>query len=117
MQYTIQNWIDVLEPDIIAIAEGLMPAGPENKGHIDDVFRKKWCHPQYPQAGFHLDDLTAFVVSKLNERYDGNYDIPRIDLRIMTYRDKDANQCFQQAVCPEGELFGEGDIIFPLEPL
>jgi hypothetical protein len=116
LKYAIQNWIDVLEPDIIAIAEGLMPAGPENKGHIDDVFRKKWCHPQYPQAGFDLDDLTTFVVGKLNERYDGNHDIPRIDLRIMTYRDKDANQCFQQAICPEGELFGEGDIIFPLEP-
>lgn len=54
LKCSIPNWIDVLEPDIIVINEGLFPEGPENKGHIDDEFRKKWCYKD-TNAGFDFD--------------------------------------------------------------
>ena len=114
LKCSIPNWIDVIEPDIIIINEGLFPEGPENKGHIDAEFRKKWCYKD-TNAGFDFDETLDFVTKLTIERYNGNKKIPHIECRIINYKSQDVNKCFLEAISMP-EIFSEGYIIFPLEP-
>lgn len=115
LKCSILNWIDVIEPDIIIINEGLFPQGPENKGHIDKEFRKKWCESDHYVAGFDYKETLEII---LNSNSDGRI----IVSGIMNYENSDVNECFLQAVStfPDNEYFRcvpeVGDIIFPLEP-
>lgn len=110
---SIPNWIDVLEPDIIIINSGLFPNGPENKGHIDDEFRQKWCY-QDTNAGFDFDE-TKKLVDEFNKNQWMVTKEPRIILNEILYNSNDVNECFLQAITTPN-IFDVGDIILPLEP-
>lgn len=115
LKCSIPNWIDVLEPDIIVINEGLFPEGPENKGHIDDEFRKKWCYKD-TNAGFDFDE-TRKLVEELNKNQWMITNEPKIILNQIKYLNNDVNHCFLDAISTEIENYLEsGTIIFPLEP-
>lgn len=111
----IPNVIDVIDPDVIIINEGLMPNGPENKTQIDDEFRKKWCYKN-TNAGFDWEETREIVT--------GNYwgKRPLIICGIVDYDAADANQCFLDAIStfPANEYWSTipevGDVILPLEP-
>lgn len=115
LKCSIPNWIDVIEPDIIIINEGLFPEGPENKGHVDEEFRKKWCESEYHVAGFDYKKTLEII---LNSNSNGKI----IVSGIMNYENSDVNECFLQAIStfPDNEYFScvpeVGDIIFPIEP-
>jgi hypothetical protein len=116
LKHSIMNWIEVIEPDFIIINSGIFPEGPENKGHIDGEFRKKWCF-ENTAAGFDYDETLGFVANLTIERHSGNKNIPHIECRIIDYKNNDANQCFLEAIITGLDgLVEEGDIIFPLEP-
>ena len=110
----IPNVIESINPDVIIINEGLFPNGPENKGHIDQAFREKWCYKD-TNAGFDYDDTLEIVSNWTIDRYNGNEKVPHIECRIINYDDPDVNNCFVKAITMP-EIFGVGDVIFPLEP-
>ena len=110
LKCSIPNWIDVIEPDVIIINSGLFPSGPENKGHIDDEFRKKWCEKEFGIAGFDYGE-----VIKLIQTVDAENRI--IVTGIMHYERNDANECFLEAISTFHDFEPErGDIVLPLEP-
>lgn len=116
LKCSIPNWIDVIEPDIIIINEGLFPEGPENKGHIDDEFRKKWCLKN-SNSGFDFNETINFVIELIKEKGAGNNKIPYIEVREIRYTDLDVNNCFLKAISdPLNSLVSIGDIVMPLEP-
>lgn len=127
LKCSIPNWIDIIEPDIILINEGLFPEGPENKGHIDDEFRQKWCHCDYwthkendhlidvSNVGFDWNETLDFVANLIKEKHEGNSKIPHIEVRTINYKNTDVNECFLEAIS-NPDIFITGDIIFPLEP-
>lgn len=113
----IPNVIDVIDPDIIIINEGLFPNGPENKGHVDnDKFRSKYCHETYKYAGFDFEDTLKNLHS--------NADKCKIGISYINYHDNPADACFLQCMTSfglDGNTLNEfvpevGDLIFPIEP-
>lgn len=115
LKCSIPNWIDVIEPDIIIINEGLFPIGPENKGHIDEEFRMKWCENEFLIGGFDFVETLKIIQNC-------NCDNRIVVAGIMSIESLDANSCFLKAIStfPDNEHFScepeVGDIIFPLEP-
>lgn len=123
----IPNMLDVINPDLIIINEGLFPQGPENKGHIDGNFKEKWCHPANESFGF---DFPVDNEGNLIDDGDELKDILAIhssfipaggSLKILwkpiTYIPDDVNTCFLEAISTfHGYEPEVGDIIFPLEP-
>lgn len=106
LKCSIQNWIDVLEPDVIIINEGLFPNGPENKGHIDDEFRAKWCYKN-TNAGFDWEE-TKNICSQFGDL---------IQLGIINYESEDAVDSYKQAISNFGDYeVNEGDILICTEP-
>ena len=107
----IPNVIDTLEPDIVIINEGLFPEGPENKGHIDSEFRRKWCFDKRI-AGFDFEE-TENIIQEFRKKYPHT----TIWLQKNGYTLNDTNQCFLVSIsrCDITE-FRKSDIIFPLEP-
>lgn len=108
--------IEVIDPDIIIINEGLFPQGPENRGHVDSTeFRKKWLYKDTP-AGFDWEALQDFVLVY----YRGDSSL--IVCGILQHDSTSADQCFIDAIStfPENEYWSTipevGDVIFPLEP-
>ena len=85
----------------------------ENKGHIDDEFRKKWCYSDdYQNVGFDWVD-TISVCSYMCRSYNRN----TIILKDIVHTESDANKCFLTAISNGLDgLVDVGDIIFPLEP-
>jgi hypothetical protein len=122
LQCWIPNVIKAINPDVILIREGLFPEGPENKGHIDEEFRAKWCHPKYKNAGFDYSTtlMTGFIYNledrKPNET--GFRFNPKVFIDVLSYEGiSNANDCFKKAVSTFRDFEPEvGDIIFPLEP-
>ena len=115
----IPNMVEVIQPDIIIINEGIFPAGPENRGHIDEKFKEKYCYGQpnmMTNCGFDLSD-TIDIVEDAKIKY------PAISFFLVPkgYKSNDANQCFLDAIS-SFQIGGEyskpetGHIIFPLEP-
>lgn len=129
--------LDVLEPDIIVINEGLFPSGPENKGHIDSKeFREKYLHLAFQgnelnnmfdssrnfnlfndcNVGFDFKE-TLNLVNQYNDRC-------QITLGSPNYENLQADECFLRSMTSFGfdlDSFVElepntGDIIFTLEP-
>lgn len=116
LKCAIPNWIDILEPDIVLINSGIFPSGPENKGHIDDDFKRKWCYKD-TNAGFDYDETLDFVSQLTIERHAGNKKIPHIECRVINYKSQDANECFLEAITTGLDGFvEEGSLIFPFEP-
>lgn len=116
----LPNVIETLEPDIIIINEGLFPEGPENKGHIYDEFRKKWCFGE-SNVGFDIQE--TFKIKHQIEldliKFQGISWKPKIIINPIRYTSLDVNKCFLNAIStfvisdfqPE-----PGDILFPIEP-
>ena len=101
----IPNIQEILEPDYILIRESLFPDGPENKGHIDDEFKKKWCYPN-TNAGFDWEE-TRSICSQY-----GN-----VVLDWFTPKTSDSNKCFIEAISLNLDKYADvGDCIFVLEP-
>lgn len=126
LKCSIPNWISVLEPDIIIINSGLFPDGPENKGYIDDEFRKKWCYEEdgmQTPMGFDWSETSKIVY---DYQYSQDGIKPLISSMGLNYKSSDANECFITAISTfQPNLIGRdgkycfpevGDIIFPLEP-
>lgn len=113
----IPNVIEVLNPDIIIINEGLFPNGPEDKGHVNsERFKEKYCHTKYQSAGFDFDETLKFFKFQTKDC--------KIGISIFDYAKKTASQCFLQCITSFGsngnsldEFMPEfGDIIIPIEP-
>tara|TARA_R110000868_G_scaffold363011_2_gene625249 strand:+ start:35 stop:955 length:921 start_codon:yes stop_codon:yes gene_type:complete len=108
----IPNILEAISPDIIIINEGLFPEGPENKGHIDDDFKNKYCkQPTYPK------NYVGFDWSETVDLFYG-FDKFCKSLGAIKYADgKTANECFIESISDFNGFEPEiGDIIFPLEP-
>lgn len=113
----IPNIVETLEPNVIIISEGIFPSGPENKGHIESEFRKKYCW-QLPTTVYFTDvgfdwATTIDIIEKYQKKY------PKVDIFILpkNYKTADANQCFLEAISNFKYTDIEvGHIIFPLEP-
>lgn len=102
----IPNIIETLDPYAIIINSGLFPEGPENKGHIDEAFREKYCW-KGTTAGFDLDETVETC-----KQYAG-----LIKLNLISYNSNDSVECFKQAISHFGMNEPEpGSIIFVLEP-
>jgi hypothetical protein len=118
----LPNVIQAINPDVILIREGLFPEGPENKGHIDEDFRAKWCHPKYKNAGFDFDEtLMLQFIHNLEDRKPGETGFkfnPKVFVDVVSYTGvTNANDCFKMAVSNFDRFEPEvGDFIFPLEP-
>lgn len=118
----IPNVIEVLNPDIIIINEGLFPGGPENKGHLDEEFRKKYCHSKYPNCGFDIiESQLAVLPHNFDKKSPGETGFkfnPRVHLNYVSYLGLvDVNECFLQCMTSFDRYIPEvGDLIFPLEP-
>tara|TARA_B100000287_G_scaffold434850_1_gene500657 strand:- start:7296 stop:9317 length:2022 start_codon:yes stop_codon:yes gene_type:complete len=112
VKYQIPNIIDTIDPDIIVYNEGMMPAGPESHGLLDD-FRKKYTIDG--KRGFDYGEL-KFIIKKAQEKYP---DV-QIILNEMDYPDDmaDASTCYTKA-CTNFEELGidvqPGDYLFPYE--
>lgn len=118
----IPNVINTLDPDIIILNEGLFPQGPENKGHIDRIFKSKYCFND-TMAGFDWDETLEFIKNgwKVLE-YPKLSKTVSIRLHRMEYKGTDANKCFLESIRytttdnPFNFDLTSGDVIFPLEP-
>jgi hypothetical protein len=107
----LPNMIEVIEPDIIIINEGIFPTGPENKGHIDEKFKEKYCFED-TNAGFDYYEMVELV---------GSFEFKHPDITFLVgpfeYQSSDANQCFLEAISYSYPIeFEVGTLIFPLEP-
>lgn len=127
LKCSIPNWLDVLEPDIIIINEGIFPGGIENKKEIDANFRKKWCHADYPSAGFDYkpanknDEFLDILEPYLIQWNENGMKLLRPDFKCIwkphAYKSLDANECFLEAISTFYDFEPEvGDILMPLEP-
>lgn len=111
----IPNVIDVIDPDVIIINEGLMPQGPENKTRIDNDFRKRWCYNKHNytfNVGFDWDILGMYIDPYINSG-------KQLYVQPIEFKSKDANECFLESITkfgPQHNFPVVGDIIFPLEP-
>lgn len=107
----VPNMIETLNPDIIIVNEGLFPDGPENKGHIDDKFREKWCF-ENTNCGF------DWIETNLQWTNEERFDTKRLSINEIKYIDNlSADNCFLQAISTFHRYQPElGDLIFPLEP-
>lgn len=108
----IENLIDTIKPTHIIYNEGLFPKGPENKGGVDENFRKDFCYKDTNLA-WDTEELQA-AVKQAQKKY------PDVDIRWnpVDYSDVDANNCYVHSVSNFKELgieVVEGDLIFPLE--
>lgn len=113
----IPNMISALDPDIIIINEGLFPNGPENKGHIDERFKDKYCFED-SNVGFDISESFKIKIEteiKLCHIHGIPWK-PNIIINPINYFDVDVNQCFLTAISNFGFEPEVGDIIFPLEP-
>lgn len=105
----IPNMIEVIEPDVIIINSGIFPQGPENKGHIDERFKEKYC---WGDCGFDWEETVDIV-----EDYKIKYHNVLFFLRPMDYKSNDANQCFLDAISYFRPIYlNVGDTILSLEP-
>lgn len=111
----IPNMLEVIEPDIIIVNEGLFPNGPENKGHVDsDEFKRKYYYPNTTptnMVGFDWDETVHTYYELVNP---GIYSKSR--LMGIEYNHADANKCFLECITYFGFDPTPGDLIFPLEP-
>lgn len=115
----IPNMISTINPDEIIINESLFPQGPENKGHVDsNEFKKKWCHPNYPNCGFDYDStkllelLESYYID--NETGESKFNKLKVVWQPIQYSSSNAVECYKQAISnfdPE-----VGSIIYCLEP-
>lgn len=107
----IDNVVEALNPTHIIINEGLFPAGPENKGHVDSPeFKEKYCYGNW--CGFDYQ-LTARLILEKADKYPN----VKIIFNIKEYTETDANRCFLEAISDGlDSVVNEGDIVFPLEP-
>lgn len=111
----IPNVIDVIDPDVIIINEGLMSQGPENKTRIDDEFRKKWCYNKHNytfNVGFDWDISGIYTDPYINAG-------KQLYLQPIEFKSKDANECFLESITkfdPRHNFPEVGDVILPLEP-
>lgn len=121
LKCAIPNWIETLNPDVILINESIFPEGPENKGHIDEEFRKKWTYSGNSDVGFDSLEsikIAGYVEKELIQKM-GIIWKPKIIFNPIKYTSSDVNQCFIQAMTEfvldvfQPEI---GDLIFPLEP-
>jgi len=107
----IPNVIEAINPDVIIINEGLFPEGPENKGHIDEIFKAKYCFKD-TMLGFDFEE-TKVIVEDMKKLYPHNI----IWLQKTGYTLDDSNKCFLESISRcDITKFKEGDLIFPLEP-
>lgn len=107
----LSNMIEVIQPDIIIINEGIFPTGPENKGHIDEKFKEKYCWKD-TNVGFDWEE-TLDILEEWKQKYPNIKIIPI----PITYKSPDANQCFLDAISNFKFINVEvGDTIFALEP-
>jgi len=108
----IDNLVNTLKPDYIIYNEGLFPQGPENKGGVDDNFKKEFC---FNNTNLAWDtELLQSVIKLSQEKYPNT----KIIWNPMSYNINNANICYLQAVSNFSNLgvdIEEGDIIFPLE--
>lgn len=101
----IPNIQEILEPDYILIRESLFPDGPENKGHIDSKFKKKWCYDGI-NAGFDWEETQSICSQYSN-----------VVLDWFTPKSSDSNKCFLEAISLNLDKYADvGDFIFVLEP-
>lgn len=111
LKWSIQNWIDVLSPDIIIINEGLFPTGPEGKGHIDEKFKEKYCF-NGTMLGFDIEE-TEKIIQEFRKEY------PHVTIWLQKngYTLDDPNQCFLNSISRiDITEFRKSDLVFPLEP-
>jgi hypothetical protein len=111
-EFQIDNLIATINPDIIIYNEGLFPAGPENKGGVDESFKTKFC---YNDTNLAWDTIQ---LQQIIHEAQLKYPDTRIIWNQMNYSDTDANECYAHAV-GNFKDFGidiePGDLIFPLE--
>ena len=111
IKYQIPNIIDTINPDIIVYNEGMMPAGPESHGLLDD-FRKKYTLDG--KRGFDYEEL-KIIIKDAQEKYTDT----KIILNEMDYTGiQDSSTCYTKACTNFEELGIElniGDYIFPYE--
>lgn len=108
----IQNLINTINPTHIIYNEGLFPTGPENKGGIDEQFRKKYCYKDTDLA------WDTELVQQVVEKYQKLYPDKSIIWNPIDYFDVDANNCYVHSVSNFEDFdidIQEGDLIFPLE--
>lgn len=102
----IKNIQQVIEPDLIIIRECLFKNGPENKGHIDEFFNKKWSYNSEGIVGFDWKE-TQEICSKFEN----------VILEPFISIKKDVNEVFLDVISFELEKYIVGKtIIFTLEP-
>ena len=105
MKCWIPNIQEILEPDYILIRESLFSNGPENKGHIDSDFKRKWCYKD-TNAGFDWEETQSIC-----SQYDN------VILDWFTPKSHDSNKCFLEAISLNLDKYADvGDYIFVLEP-
>jgi len=115
LKHWIPNIIETISPDIILINSGIFPTGPENKGHIDDEFRKKWCY-ENTSAGFDYDETLNICVEWNTKKFNGEHNT-YIECKVIDYTSKDVNECFKQAISTSLDaVCSVGDLVFVLEP-
>lgn len=110
----IPNMMEIIEPDLIIINEGIFPEGPENKGHIDSNFKSKYCYPKTnPEniVGFDWKESLDIFYEKVIEGFPQQSRIIGIE-----YQSSDVNECFIECMTYFGFEPEVGDIIFTLEP-
>ena len=107
----IPNMIEVIQPNVIIINSSIFPSGPENKGHIDEKFKEKYCWKN-TNAGFDYIQ-TLDIIDEFKPIY------PKVKFKLHTpnYTSSDANQCFLDAISNFTDIdIQVGDTLFPLEP-
>lgn len=109
----IPNIIETLEPDVVIINEGLFSNGPENKGHINEDFKSKYCYPNTEPkniVGFDWKETLDIFYSYYGNAFEG-------DISGMLYSDTSADECFYECMNYFHRFHPSvGDIIFTLEP-
>lgn len=108
----IDNLMSTIKPDVIIYNEGLFPAGPENKGGIDDSFKEQFCYRNTTLAWD--TEIVQMAISNAQLKYPECH----ILWNHMEYNSSNANECYVEAVSNFNDLgidINEGDIIFPLE--
>ena len=108
----IENLVNTIKPTHIIYNEGLFPKGPENKGGVDESFRKEFCFEDTNLA------WDTQVVQAAVKEAQVKYPEVQIMWNAVDYSAIDANDCYVHSVSNFKELgltIQGGDLIFPLE--